>query len=61
MASNDAETACGSAGNRAAMCDSPAAFADDNSEGVSRLAGEKKLRMRLPGLIVPGVQSTSLG
>ena len=60
-AASDAETACGSAGNGAAMRVSPVAFAADSPESVLRLARESAAATHSTADAIAGAEAVALG
>jgi ADP-ribosylglycohydrolase len=60
-AASDTETACGSAGNGAAMRVSPVAFAADSPESVLRLARESAVATHTTADAVAGAEAVALG
>jgi ADP-ribosylglycohydrolase len=60
-AASDAEAACGSAGNGAAMRVSPVAFAADSPEGVLRLARESAAPTHSTADAIAGAEAVALG
>jgi ADP-ribosylglycohydrolase len=60
-AASDTETACGSAGNGAAMRVSPVAFAADSPEGVLRFARESAAATHSTADAIAGAEAVALG
>jgi ADP-ribosylglycohydrolase len=60
-AASDAETACGSAGNGAAMRVSPVAFAADSAERVLQLARESAAATHSTADAIAGAEAVALG